>query len=752
MKKNFDNILKFLIQNKYFSLIVLIILPPVFFYKLISHPTDVLYPAGDILTAYSLWKNFYVQNILNYHVMPLWNPYEFSGVPFIANASSGIVFPLGMLFFIFPVDLTFGYAFILDFILLGLFTFLFTRSLNIGKTGALAAGVIITFSGTVVSRVLAGHLFILDTFIWLPLLLYFLERGVQKKALIYGLYAAFPMGFMFLAGNSQIALYAVFFSFLYLCLRMLFSSSKKEHFKYYLIPFLLASVFGVFLSFIQTLPVLEFSKISSRGGGVDYVFASSFSLPPKQMLSFIFPFFFGSPIDNSFWGKGNFWELCGYIGTIPLVFAGFSLLAIKNNYVKIFLILGLFSALFALGSYSFIFPLFYKFIPLFNLFRAPARFLFFYAFSFAVLAGIGIDFVINNRKVFVGKLIKKISIFVFLFSSILTTLFLILWFVNFENFFEKYVLRYSYGINLNHKLLYDYAIFSLLIFSIFLLFSSVILYLSQNKKRREIVSFLILVTVLFELLILNSQFVAIKPVGDYYKIPSEIKYIQKDKSVFRIYDWDTSSFYLAEREGIENITGYNPTYISYYRDFVWNIGPHSNDRSDSYFQITKLKNYNILKFLNVKYVLSKNEIKNINLKLVFKNDFYVYELLKTLPRAYLTNINSKENKSYDLPVNLTAVNRKRINVNEIKLNLNLNEANKLVLSEIWYPGWITYDNNKEVPINKFYIFQSINLEKGKHDIRFIYKPISFEIGKWISVFSLLLLVSLIVINKKIFRR
>ena len=91
-----------------------------------------------------------------------------------------------------------------------------------------------------------------------------------------------------------------------------------------------------------------------------------------------------------------------------------------------------------------------------------------------------------------------------------------------------------------------------------------------------------------------------------------------------------------------------------------------------------------------------------------------------------------------------------VSVNEIDLNLNLSKPQKLVLSEIWYPGWVAYDNNREVTISKFYIFRSILLKNGKHEIRFVYKPISFAIGKWISVLSLLFLVAVLVINKKLF--
>ena len=122
-----------------------------------------------------------------------------------------------------------------------------------------------------------------------------------------------------------------------------------------------------------------------------------------------------------------------------------------------------------------------------------------------------------------------------------------------------------------------------------------------------------------------------------------------------------------------------------------------------------------------------------------------------MPRAYLTDINSIENHAFKLPRNIVSASWKKVNVNELNLNVDLKDPKKLVLSEIWYPGWVAYDNNKEVSIGKFYIFRSFNLDKGKHAIRLIYKPMSFEVGKWISVISLLILVSVIIINKKISR-
>ena len=123
-----------------------------------------------------------------------------------------------------------------------------------------------------------------------------------------------------------------------------------------------------------------------------------------------------------------------------------------------------------------------------------------------------------------------------------------------------------------------------------------------------------------------------------------------------------------------------------------------------------------------------------------------------MPRAYLIDINSSESHAFELPKNSVGVTIKEINANELNLNVDLKDPKELVLSEIWYPGWIAYDNNKEVLIEKFYIFRSITLDRGKHTIRLIYKPMSFEVGKWVSIISLLILALVIVINKKISRQ
>jgi hypothetical protein len=52
----------------------------------------------------------------------------------------------------------------------------------------------------------------------------------------------------------------------------------------------------------------------------------------------------------------------------------------------------------ALGGYNPIYSLLVKFVPGFNLFRVPARWLVLYAFGAAMLAGIGFDWLCSRLK------------------------------------------------------------------------------------------------------------------------------------------------------------------------------------------------------------------------------------------------------------------------------------------------------------------------------------------------------------------
>ena len=107
-------------------------------------------------------------------------------------------------------------------------------------------------------------------------------------------------------------------------------------------------------------------------------------------------------------------------------------------------------------------------------------------------------------------------------------------------------------------------------------------------------------------------------------------------------------------------------------------------------------------------------------------DSYIYLNEKVLPRAWVQNedLRSEDQQPGQLIVNINSIDWK---TNQITLNAQ--GPGKLVLSEIYYPGWIaTVDGVKQDIEPAYNILRSINLEEGKHEVSFKYRPISIIAG------------------------
>jgi uncharacterized membrane protein YfhO len=72
----------------------------------------------------------------------------------------------------------------------------------------------------------------------------------------------------------------------------------------------------------------------------------------------------------------------------------------------------------------------------------------------------------------------------------------------------------------------------------------------------------------------------------------------------------------------------------------------------------------------------------------------------------------------------------------------------LMVSDINYPGWeVLVDGKKQEIFPAQYIFKAIELQPGKHDIIFTYRPRVFVFGVVISCLSIVCFVCLYIIAK-----
>jgi len=125
---------------------------------------------NDVSFMFLHWWRFALRS-LHQGELPLWNPYLFSGVPFLANPQPALFYPpvwLGLL--LSPQRLA-GLLFVLHFWLAGAGMLIWLRSEGADEAGALLGGIAFCFGSYFFARAYAGHVGVVMTQAWLPLIL-----------------------------------------------------------------------------------------------------------------------------------------------------------------------------------------------------------------------------------------------------------------------------------------------------------------------------------------------------------------------------------------------------------------------------------------------------------------------------------------------------------------------------------------------------------------------------------------------------
>jgi len=115
--------------------------------------------------------------------LPLWNPYILSGMPLVGDAVSNPFDPLNILFiFLNPVN-AYEVMISLQLFLAGLFMFLYLRkSLNLNSLSALLGGVLYILNPMLIFVQRLDFINSLGSFMWLPVIVLFLERAMESKS------------------------------------------------------------------------------------------------------------------------------------------------------------------------------------------------------------------------------------------------------------------------------------------------------------------------------------------------------------------------------------------------------------------------------------------------------------------------------------------------------------------------------------------------------------------------------------------
>jgi hypothetical protein len=137
---------------------------------------------------------------------------------------------------------------------------------------------------------------------------------------------------------------------------------------------------GALLAAAQLLPTLELMGHSYRQGGVPLEEATGFGVERTYLLESLLPTFWHLP------GQ----EVTGYVGTVALALALGALASPARRTAVSLLALALFAVTLTLGTYTPLFALLHRWLPFFDAFRAPGRWLLISSFALAGLAAHGL--------------------------------------------------------------------------------------------------------------------------------------------------------------------------------------------------------------------------------------------------------------------------------------------------------------------------------------------------------------------------
>lgn len=326
----------------------------------------------DIAYLFHPWRTYAAQLIQSGQV-PLWNPYGYSGMPFLANWQSAVFFPFSIVFSLFGFSraITLYYALLL--LTGGAFSYLFGRGAGFSRWSAVCLMLLATFSGFMLSKLeflsYAGVL----AFTFAPFLFI-------RKPLFMGL----SLVIAFFAGHQAFGFLLAMAVFLALISWRSYANAARGRL------WLISGGICLLIIAAQLIPTVElFLHTSRRQSGVDERSAVTNSLSVADMRGLLVR---ASPDERS-GGESMNWVSTLYVGVFAVAL---TLFAIASSSIKTRLGIGAIS-LFAfgiamsLGKHSIVFRFLYDHVPAMNLMRYPVQYFYFATVGIAVLAAIGCE-------------------------------------------------------------------------------------------------------------------------------------------------------------------------------------------------------------------------------------------------------------------------------------------------------------------------------------------------------------------------
>lgn len=711
----------------------------------------------DVVTQMYPWKHLVI-SLWKSGQIPLWNPYNFSGNPFLANFQSAVFHPLNFLFFILPEIHAWSLMILFQPLLAGIFTYLFCRQLFLSRSASLLSAVSFMFAGFITVWMAYGTLSY--ALLWLPLILYAVQRSFNKRSVFPLILVSLALAASFFSGHFQTSLYVALATLAFAIFKLVSTRQTKT---FFLVTLFL--LFGLLLSSIQLFPTFELHQFSVRSQS----FAVSEVIPWRYLITIIAPDFYGNPVTRNDW-FGHYAEWSGFFGTIPLFLALFALINKKNSYAWFFTLLGASSLILTLPTP--ILDLIVKIkIPVLST-SAASRAIGLFSFSGAILAGFGFDQLkedLDKRRL--SRIILVLTLGAVLFIGIW-------WVLLFVKPFSPERLQIA-----KRNLILPTVIFISFVALVGTYWLNQI-FLKRKKSLVHNFQLIILLAILLLSFFSSLRFAKKwmpfdNPKHAYPSLPI-LEFLAESTGFNRVFGYfgmEMQNYYR-----ISGFDGYDPLYINRYGELLMAANDGKiKPPSIRGVGLGKREPYarKLLNLMGGKYILHAipddhfpwvfpfwNWPEQFNL--IYQGDKYeIYQNLAAFPRAFIVYdyqiikepqeivsqmlISDLDLRKTLILEEMPGLNKEKIepdargevtivnySTNKIKLTVQTNSLGLLFLSDNYYPGWKAFVDGRETRIYRAdYTFRAIELSPKAKEIEFIYDPQSFRWGRYGSLLGIL---------------
>lgn len=775
-------------------------------------PDGYTQPSNHILSdqvyQFHPWRIYTLRSLAQGR-LPLWNPYAYSGQPFVGNAQSAILDPFNLLSYLFPRDASYAVTVIARLFTAGIFAFLFAREVGLSKPGALLAMMAFTFSGSMIGWV--GYP-LASVIAWFPAMLFTIERALARASSRYVIASGLAIGAQFLGGHPETSwLVVLVWIACALCRAVALEGRHLSTLLPQLVRIAAAVALGCALGAVQLLPFVESLLQSAVLASRQSRAVSSAPALLRQLLfdwhnwptaiTTLLPLYFGTPLhENYLYPFSNYVDQNTYAGVLPLALAlSVTWHALRNrSWVHRGTVLWSASlALIALGIALHL-PLLnlVNRLPLFRI-SANERLRLVYVFALSILAGMGLDQLIDGQRRDRLRLLR-----VLILLALISLLTIALTYAGLALFRDR-IIAYGRAFvasrwgtpHFPRPLEHYYALVEerydrtlaqflpthvVMYLPVLVPCAWLIAYrLRQQRDAPQVWTLVALGLTALDLFITGMPFNPTTAPEELFPVPGAIRFLQQDPDLYRVCGTGTilnpnsSTIF-----GISDIRGYDAIAPRRYADLVARMEGHFGI---SHYTLFSKANAPLLGLLNVKYVLTEQD-PGAGWALAYQDagPVRVYQNLNVLPRAFVVYqadivgsaqaslarvtdsgfdfrrrvVLEQDPPGWSAPIELPTAGAEvtiaAYEAGRVRLTVDTRVKGLLVLTDTYMPGWrATIDGQATGIYVANHAFRAIVIPAGSHQVEFVYAPSSFWGGAAISLTAALAtLATLLVLRVK----